>query len=117
MTATPSMPTMTVFRCTACHTTSQRPTLVCAQCWHRQLEPVALEATGVLVSWTTIRKPPLRFKAEGVYHVGVFDLDNGLRVTGRFLSTPTDQLGDRVVMVTDPLLQTTTPTFKVQIHG
>ena len=114
---TQTVPTLTVFRCAACHTTSQRPRLVCAQCLHRHFEPVEQVATGVLVSWTTIRKPPLRFKAEDVYHVGVFDLDHGLRVTGRFLSTPTDRLGDRVVMVTNPALQTSTPTFKVQHHG
>lgn len=116
MTATQTQPTLTVFRCRACQACSQRLAAVCAQCLHRHFETLDLSPSGVLVSWTTIRKPPLQFKSEGVYHVGVFDLDNGLRITGRFLPSPTDQLGDPVVMVTDPLLQTTRPTFKVYRH-
>lgn len=75
--------------------------------------PVQISGRGRLVSWTTIRKPPLKFKAEGVYHVGVFDLDNGQRVTGRFLLQEGDALGDRVVALSDANQEMTTPTFKV----
>jgi hypothetical protein len=33
------------------------------------------------------------------------------------LHTPADKLGDRVILVTDGLLQTQTPTFKVSHDG
>jgi hypothetical protein len=59
----------------------------------------------------------LRFKADGMYHVGVFDLDNGFRVTGRFLPEDGDQLGDRVVAIPTTVTEPTspvTPTFRVQ---
>ena len=80
------------------------------------MTPVQIPGCGRLVSWTTIRKPPLKFKADGIYHVGVFDLDNGQRVTGRFLLQEGDALGDRVVTVLEPNQEITTPTFKVDKH-
>jgi len=81
------------------------------------MNPVHIAGVGKLVSWTTVRKPPLRFKADGMYHVGVFDLDNGFRVTGRFLPEDGDQLGDRIVAVATTVAESTgpvTPTFRVQ---
>lgn len=80
------------------------------------MTPVQIPGRGRLVSWTTIRKPPLKFKTEGLYHVGVFDLDNGQRVTGRFLLQEGDTLGDRVVALTNPNQELKTPTFKVDKH-
>lgn len=78
--------------------------------------PVQIPGRGRLVSWTTIRKPPLKFKADGIYHVGVFDLDNDQRVTGRFLLQEGDAIGDRVVAVSDQHQEITTPIFKVDKH-
>jgi hypothetical protein len=52
-----------------------------------------------------------------MYYVGVFDLDNGFRVTGRFFPEDGDQLGDRVVAVPTSVTESTgpvTPTFRVQ---
>jgi hypothetical protein len=40
-----------------------------------------------------------------------------MRISGRLLHTPADKLGDRVILVTDDLLQTQTPTFKVSHDG
>ncbi len=77
---------------------------------------VQIPGRGRLVSWTTIRKPPLKFKADGVYHVGVFDLDNGSRVTGRFLPQEEDAIGDRVISIPVPQADQTGPTFKVEKH-
>ena len=110
-------PALTVFRCMSCQTLTQLQPVVCAHCLQRTFQTEAVAATGVLASWTTVRKPPLRFKAEGTYQVAVVDLDNGMRISARLLSTPNDQLGDRVVLVTENLLQTQTPTFKVATHG
>jgi len=78
---------------------------------------VDIPGIGQLASWTTIRKPPLRFKADGVYHVCVVDLDNGFRVTGRFLTSGDDQIGDRVVAVPVASTEHSTPTFRVEKNG
>jgi len=117
MTAHAPLATLTAYQCVGCQTITQRSPMVCARCLGRQFSTVEVTATGRLASWTTVRKPPLRFKAEGAYQVAVVDLDNGMRISARLLSTPTDQLGDRVVLVTENLLQTQTPTFKVATHG
>ena len=110
-------PSLTVFRCMSCQTLIQLQPVVCAHCLQRRFQTEEVAATGVLASWTTVRKPPLRFKAEGAYQVAVVDLDNGMRICARLFSTPTDQLGDRVVLVTENSIQTLTPTFKVATHG
>lgn len=114
-------PVLKVFRCMHCQTLTQLQPVVCAHCLQRLFQTEDVAATGVLASWTTVRKPPLRFKAEGAYQVAVVDLDNGMRISVRLFSTPTDRLGDRlgdrVVLVTENLLQTQTPTFKVATHG
>jgi len=113
MNSTATAPTLAVYQCLSCRTLSQRAPIVCAQCLQRHFQPVEVTASGVLASWTTVRKPPLRFKSEGMYHIGVFDLENGMRVSGRLVSSSTASLGDRVELVTDDLTQIDIPTFKV----
>jgi uncharacterized OB-fold protein len=114
---TDDVPRLKVYQCSQCQTLTQRQPVICAHCLSRQVHAKEVAAAGVLASWTTVRKPPVRFKSEGSYHVGVFDLDNGMRISGRLLHTPADKLGDRVILVTDGLLQTQTPTFKVSHDG
>jgi len=101
---TPEM--ISFHRCIHCGTLEAGCIETCAKCLHTGMDTIQVPGAGTLVSWTTIRKPPLRFKEEGAYHVGVFDLDNGFRITGRFLPEEGDQLGDRVVAV--PTLQQNT---------
>ena len=108
---------LTFHQCTKCGTLDAACINTCAKCLASEMKPVQIAGVGKLVSWTTVRKPPLRFKADGMYHVGVFDLDNGFRVTGRFLPEDGDQLGDRVVAVPTSVTEPTapvTPTFRVQ---
>ena len=81
------------------------------------MDTIQVPGLGKLVSWTTIRKPPLRFKEEGVYHVGVVDLDNGFRITGRFLPEEGDKPGDPVVAILTHSTEHITPTFRVQKNG
>ena len=101
-------------QCTNCGALEAGCIDTCASCLHSDMGKIQVPGLGKLVSWTTIRKPPLRFKEEGAYHVGVVDLDNGFRITGRFLPEQCDELGDRVVAVRTHLAEQTTPTFRVQ---
>jgi uncharacterized OB-fold protein len=106
-----------VFQCVSCHTHIQRVQMVCPQCLGREFHTQHIKATGTLASWTLVRKPPLRFKADGMYCVGVFDLENGMRITGRLLHQASDAIGDRVVAVTTNDASATLPTFKVTRNG
>lgn len=117
MTMHTPLPGLMAYQCLHCQSLSMRPPMVCARCLGRQFSPLAVAATGTLASWTTIRKPPMRFKSEGLYHVGVFDLDNGMRITGRLLHQATDQTGDRVQAVTSADIASDVPVFKVSSHG
>lgn len=117
MTALVPLASLTAYQCQLCQALSLRAPVVCAGCLGRQFAAVSVAATGTLASWTTVRKPPLRFKSEGPYHVGVFDLDNGMRVSGRLLHETTDQAGDRVQAVTPADPASDIPVFKVSTHG
>jgi uncharacterized protein len=108
---------LTVYQCHGCQTLTQRSPVVCARCLGRQFSAVSVAATGTLASWTTIRKPPLRFKSEGHYQVGVVDLDNGMRMSGRLLNEATDQAGERVQAVSVAGMANDIPVFKVTPHG
>ena len=117
MTMHAPLPSLMAYQCLHCQSLSMRPPMVCAWCLGRQFSPLTVAATGTLASWTTIRKPPMRFISEGLYHVGVFDLDNGMRVSGRLLHQATDQAGDRVHAVRSADPATDVPVFKVSTHG
>lgn len=110
---------LTFHQCANCGTLDAACIDTCAKCLASEMNSVQITGVGKLVSWTTVRKSPLRFKADGMYHVGVFALENGFRVTGRFLPEDGDQLGDRVVAVPTTVNEPTgpiTPTFRVQKH-
>ncbi len=47
------------------------------------MEACSVPGHGKLVSWTVIRRPPTRFRANGPYTIAVVDLDAGVRLTGR----------------------------------
>ena len=85
----------------------------CAKCLDTNMARIEVAGTGTLASWTTIRKPPLRFKADGVYHVAVVDLDSGIRVTGRLLHEEGDLIGERVIAVPCAADSHASPTFRV----
>ena len=112
--------TLLFSRCAACGALDASAVKVCSRCLASGLEPVQLRGEGTLISWTTVRKPPLQFKADGTYHVGVFDLDQGPRITARFLPGEHDRIGDRVVAVPAPAAGTGPergPTFQVAKNG
>lgn len=116
MTTHDLLPSLTAYQCQDCQTLTQRSPMVCAHCLGRRFSAIAVTASGTLASWTTIRKPPLRFKGEGIYHVGVVDLDNGMRISARLLHQATDQTGDSVQAVAPSESASDIPVFKVTAH-
>ena len=117
MTTTHDGSFLKMHRCQSCEAMAQHAANVCAHCLGRTFSVVQVPSTGTLASWTTVRKPPLRFKEAGVYHVAVIDLDDGLRITGWLLPDDSVQLGDRVQAVPQSDLAFDVPVFKVCTHG
>ncbi len=63
----------------------------CSHCGNRHLEPSQYRGEGRIYSFTTVYVPPLPFKDEGPYVVGIVDLAEGPRVTAR-LKVPESEL-------------------------
>lgn len=83
MAATLETVTLRMLRCGRCGRIDTPTRSLCATCLSGALEPVDVPGTGVLVSWTTIRRAPTRFREEAPYDIAVVDLDDGPRVVGR----------------------------------
>jgi hypothetical protein len=87
------------FQCETCKCLSAPPHRSCGRCGASALQPVTLSGRGILVSFTTIRVPPARFKGQEPYDIAVIDLEEGLRITAR-LKVPARReagIGDEVV--------------------
>jgi uncharacterized OB-fold protein len=87
------------FQCDTCKNLSAPPHVSCGRCGAVTLRPVALSGQGRILSYTTIRIPPARFRGQEPYDIAVIDLDEGLRVTAR-LKVPVGReaaIGDEVV--------------------
>ncbi len=78
-----TIPEVEVLRCSACGTLDSGPRELCPNCASDALVPHRVPGRGTLVSWTVIRRPPAKFKAEGAFAVAVVDLEAGVRVTAR----------------------------------
>lgn len=73
-----------VLRCEACGTFDPGPRDLCVSCQSPHLIVAEVPGEGALVSWTTIRRAPTRFKGQAPYIVAVVNLKSGLLITGRF---------------------------------
>jgi len=75
-------------RCDACGTLDPGPRDLCAACQSPNLSLAEVPGDGTLVSWTTIRRAPTRFKGQAPYVVAVVKLASGLLITGRIEGSP-----------------------------
>lgn len=84
-------------RCAACGRVEVASRTVCSGCLSGKLEPFDVRGVGALVSWTTIRRAPAKFRDDAPYDIAIVDLDNGHRVTGRLAAGQTGMsIGARV---------------------
>lgn len=77
------MASFTAYQCDTCKSLFSPPHGFCGRCGARSLRSVTLSGRGTLLSFTTIRVPPARFKGQEPYDIAVIDLEEGLRVTAR----------------------------------
>ena len=75
---------LAVLKCSKCGALDPGPRALCPRC-QAPLAAATAPATGTLVSWTLIRRPPASFKEDGQYAVAVVRLDAGVQVTGRLV--------------------------------
>ncbi len=93
------MASFAAFQCDTCKSLSATPHISCGRCGAPALRSVMLSGRGTLLSFTTIRIPPAKFKGQEPYDIAVIDLEEGLRVTAR-LKIPVRReatIGDPVV--------------------
>lgn len=97
---TPAAQPVPLLRCADCGRLDTPGRIVCSGCLSARLEPQDTPGEGAIVSFTTIRRAPSRFRDEAPYDVVVVDLDGGVRVTGRLgHGTPPPSVGARVAAI------------------
>jgi len=77
---------VTVLACEDCGQLDPGPRELCPACASNRLSRREVDGSGRLVSWTVIRRPPTKFRADAPYTIAVVDLDAGVRITGRLNS-------------------------------
>ena len=75
-------------QCVACGERSFPPKPICPHCWLGDVRWTLIAPDGRLYSWTRIHAGPEMFAAELPYEVGIVDLDAGLRLAVRLVTTP-----------------------------
>jgi hypothetical protein len=75
----------TTTRCAACGRLSFPPKPICPHCWHCAVEWTPLSPAGTVYSSTVMHAVPAIFRHEAPYHVGIVDLDDGVRIATRLL--------------------------------
>ena len=75
-------------RCRSCANLTFPPKKICPFCWSDSMEWAALATRGTLYSWTQIHVAPAAFRSQAPYHVGIVDLEDGVRLACSLLTTP-----------------------------
>lgn len=93
--------TVGILRCKACGASDPGPRDLCPVCYSGNLATVEVPGTGTLVATTFVRRPPAKFKADGVYGIAIVQLDAGVRIVGRVEEMPDAwRPGERVGVIT-----------------
>ena len=79
-------------KCQKCGKLFIPPKYVCTECGSALLSKVQLSGEGTLESFTIIRMPPLKFKDQVPYAIGVINLPEGIHVTARLICEDIEKL-------------------------
>ena len=90
-------------RCLDCRATVFGPCAFCQSCTSDRLEPVELEGTGVLYSYTVVRVPPAGWPGPVPYVLGQVELPEGPQVLAEVIDCEHDQL--KIGMLVELALQ------------
>ena len=67
--------------CKKCSKWHFPPRLICDECKGEEFETKAMQRTGKILTYTTIRVPPAPFSDQAPYSVAVVEMDDGPRLT------------------------------------
>ena len=76
---------LTVLKCQDCNGLFFPPKYGCPNCSSKRLKEVELSGKGKLMTYTTIRVPPLGFEDQVPYHVAVIELPEGINLPARLV--------------------------------
>lgn len=83
--------------CTNCDNILYESKYHCPTCYSDDLKMTEIDGRGKVYSYTKIHAAPKQFANQAPYYIILVDLDNGLKVTGRFNSELV-QIGEAVVL-------------------
>ena len=96
---------LTAIRCRGCNEIYIPPKELCPGCQGRAWEPVPLEGTGTIVSYTVIRVPPRGRPADVPYAVAVVRLREGVSLLGRVIDMPLERVRTGLAVRFVPLIE------------
>lgn len=70
-------------KCTKCGYIAFPNRMICPECGNRKFEDYKLKDTGKIVSYTTIEVGPTEFSDQVPYHVGIIELEDGVKITAQ----------------------------------
>lgn len=70
-------------RCQKCYGLFVPPRYSCPKCSGRELQEVPLSGKGRIMTYTTIRVPPLGFENQVPYKIAIVELSEGINLTVR----------------------------------
>ena len=74
---------ITILKCGDCGKLTAPPRQLCPACHSAKIAAHMVDGAGKLLSWTVVRRPPMAFRDDGVYTVGVVALASGVPVAVR----------------------------------
>ncbi len=73
-------------KCNSCGKLFMPPAYMCSGCGGKELDDVAATGEGNILSYTTIRVPPLGFVDQAPYEIGVIALPEKVNLTARIIA-------------------------------
>ena len=88
-------------KCKSCGRLSIPPKYLCPECGSNNFTDVALSGEGNILTYTTIRVPPLGFEEQVPYDIAVIQLDEGINLTAQICTQGEERpkIGDKVSFV------------------
>jgi len=72
-----------LIQCNSCGKIFVPPRYLCAECFINEFRDIALSGEGRILTYTTIRFPPLGFEEQAPYDIAVIQLDKDINITAR----------------------------------
>ncbi|MDT8782205.1 MAG: Zn-ribbon domain-containing OB-fold protein [Candidatus Bathyarchaeota archaeon] len=79
-------------KCQKCGKIHLPPRPLCDNCYSQQFTWLAVSGKGKLLTYTVIHIAPQQFQNLAPYAIGIFELENNLKITGIIEGVPQDQL-------------------------